>query len=194
VHKTHFRSLQSINALEFFMSRMGYALLPSDRRTGDLAVDAQRVFSTSHPMYPKVASAATSNAGKSKAPALRSAESKPARFALVKFVITPSWIACTNYMDASLGFRRDVPFREAVITALCEGDPFLAIAFSKATMSPADLYMTYDPRAVVVCAPKSYETVDFTSHKDWPAAAFGKSAGTLKQISANPIMECLANG
>lgn len=190
MHKTHFRSLQSINALEFFMSRMGYALLPSDRRTGDLAVDAQRVFSTAHPMYPKVASVHTAHASKSKDPPPRSTESKYSRFALVKFVITPGWIACTNYMDASLGFRRDVPFREAVITALCEGDPFLAISFSKATMSPADLYMTYDPRAVVECSPKSYETVDYTALKDWPAAVLRHR----KMLSDDINKEGLANG
>jgi len=164
------KGLPAFNALEFFMDRVGYPLLGDGERSGDLVADAQKVFSGTFDSYSKIIKKDARGRAIDLKPgeiAERSAQAKPSRLASMTFVITPNWVSSSKYFDEALGFRRDIPLNLAVMQALADGEPFIAISLGKAKLAPDDLFMSYDARAVVVCSPGEYKVQDYTARKDW---------------------------
>ena len=150
-----------MNSAEFFMRFCGDKMLPADKRTGDAVKDAMTVLSMSHPLD----------------------TGKFLRLSSCWMVITPTSVTTSFKAHPSTGFDtsgqsnkdnngkvipgvKKTERKEAIDAALKQGDCML-LALSKRSMTPADLFITYDPRAARLCSPGEVKTFDATKEKLW---------------------------
>lgn len=156
-----------MNSSEFFMTYAGYKLLPVHLRTGDAIADARTLLSV----------------------ATKKADGGEQRIMSFWMVITPLWVASSLKAPASAGFilssdmgafqRRALRSLHAPRAArapdkcsdpqvLTEaswpdaGQPFMAIKTGKRTLTPEDLYVTHDARAMRLCSAGDTRTIDAT--------------------------------
>lgn len=150
-----------MNSAEFFMRYCGDKMLSADSRTGDAVKDAAAVLSMSHPLQ----------------------TGSKLRLSSCWMVITPTSVTTSFKADASSGFdtsgqsnkdkngklipeAKKTERKGAITAALKQGDCML-LALSKRSMMPADLFITYDPRAARLCSPGLVTTFDATKEKQW---------------------------
>ena len=135
-----------MNSAEFFMRYCGDRLLPVEARSGDAIKDAATVLALSHPLH----------------------TGKTLRLSSCWMVITPSGVTTSFKAQPSTGFDTSgkTERKDAIVAALKQGDCML-LALSKRSMTPADLFITYDPRAARLCSPGEVNTFDATKEKTW---------------------------
>lgn len=134
-----------MNGAEFFMRYAGYALMPASLATGDAVLDARTLFGLSLPL----------STGSS------------LRLSSCWMVVTPSWVATSFKLVPKAGWRLGGERRQAMLSALRGGGPCLIVAAGKRSLSPRDLFVTHDPRAVRLCSEGAATTFDATREKWW---------------------------
>jgi len=135
-----------MNSAEFFMRYCGDKLLPGESRSGNDIKDAATVLAMSHPLH----------------------TGKSLRLSSCWMVITPSGVTTSFKAHPTTGFDTSskTERKNAIVAALKQGDCML-LALSKRSMTPADLFITYDPRAARLCSPGEVITFDATREKTW---------------------------
>lgn len=135
-----------MNSAEFFMRYCGDKLLPVELRSSNDVKDAATVLAMSHPLH----------------------TGKTLRLSSCWMVITSTRVTTSFKAHPSTGFDTSgkVERKDAIIAALKQGDCML-LALSKRSMTPADLFITYDPRAARLCSPGEVNTFDATKEKTW---------------------------
>jgi hypothetical protein len=128
------------------MRYCGDKLLPVELRSGNDVKDAATVLAMSHPLY----------------------TGKTLRLSSCWMVITATGVTTCFKAHPSTGFDTSgkVKYKDAVDAALKQGDCML-LELNKRSMTPAYLFITYDPRAKRLCKPGKVETSDATSEKTW---------------------------
>ena len=128
------------------MRYCGDKLLPDESRSGNDIKDAATVLAMSHPLY----------------------TGKSLRLSSCWMVITPTGVTTSFKAHPSTGFDTSgkIERKNAIVAALKQGDCML-LALSKRSMTPADLFITYDPRAARLCSPGEVITFDATREKTW---------------------------
>lgn len=129
-----------MNSAEFFMRYAGYQMLPADRRTGDAVQDAATVLNMSHPLH---------------------ITGKSLRLSSCWMVITPAKVTTSFKAHASTGFDTTgkTDRKTAIRQAVDQGDCMILV-LNKRSMAPADLFITYDKRAVRLCSPGEVQTIN----------------------------------
>lgn len=135
-----------MNSAEFFMKYAGDKMLPAELRTGNAIKDAATVLSMSHPLY----------------------TGKTLRLSSCWMVITPEKVVTSFKAHPGTGFDTSgtVERKFAIPAALKSGDCML-LALGKRTMTPQDLYITYDARAARLCSQDGVKTFDATKEATW---------------------------
>jgi hypothetical protein len=150
-----------MNSAEFFMRYCGDKLLPTDKRSGNDVKDAATVLEIAHPLQ----------------------DGKTLRLSSCWMVITPNGVTTSFKAHLSTGFdtsgqsnkdkdgkiipgQKKTERKDAIVAALKQGDCML-LALSKRSMTPQDLFITYDPRAARLCSPGEVITFDATKEKTW---------------------------
>lgn len=135
-----------MNGAEFFMKHAGNKMLPAESRTGNAVKDAATVLSVSHPLH----------------------TGKSLRLSSCWMVITPEKVVTSFKAHPSTGFDTSGAFerKQAITDALKSGDCML-LALGKRTMTPQDLYITYDARAARLCSQDGVKTFDATKEPTW---------------------------
>lgn len=129
-----------MNSAEFFMLYAGNRMLPESRRTGDAVKDADTVLNMAHPLY---------------------VEGRSLRLSSCWMVITPGKVTTSFKAHPSTGFDTsgNTDRKTAIAQAVAQGD-CMVLALSKRSMTPADLFITYDRRAVRLCSPGEVQTIN----------------------------------
>ena len=130
---------------EFFMKYAGWKLLPEEFRTGDAVADAADLFTRQLPHI----------------------KGSTQRFSSIWMVVTPRWVATSFKVTAAAAFRTDLKKPDAIHMALKEETACLYLDLGKRTLKPADLFVTYDPRALRKCSQGKTKTTDHTKEKSW---------------------------
>ncbi len=135
-----------MNSAEFFMRYCGDRLLPVESRSGNDIKDAATVLAMSHPLH----------------------TGKTLRLSSCWMVITPTGVTTSFKAHPTTGFDTSgkTERKDAIVAALKQGDCML-LALSKRSMTPTDLFITYDPRAARLCSPGEVKTFDATKEKTW---------------------------
>lgn len=135
-----------MNGAEFFMRYAGDRMLAADVRSGDAVKDAATVFSRSHTLH----------------------TGKALRLSSCWMIITPAGVATSFKAHPSTGFDTSGTLtRNAAITAALKQGDCMLLALGKRSMTPRDLFITYDPRAARLCSPGEVVTFDATKEATW---------------------------
>jgi len=128
------------------MRYCGEKLLPVELRSSNDVKDAATVLAMSHPLH----------------------TGKALRLSSCWMVITSTGVTTSFKALAATGFDTSgkVERKDAIVAALKQGDCML-LALNKRSMTPADLFITYDPRAARLCSPGEVNTFDATKGKTW---------------------------
>jgi hypothetical protein len=136
-----------MNSAEFFMHYMGRFMLPESACTGDAVTDALKVLSMTHALYTGAS----------------------LRLSSAWAIVQPNRVLTTFKAHTSCGFDTrpsvkdsGIKRKDEIYAALTSGEPCMLLAFTKATMAPADLYISYDAREARLCSPGSVLMFDAT--------------------------------
>ncbi len=136
-----------LNGCDFFMRHVGSKLLRPDQMTGKAIADTATALTVSMPLY----------------------TGSSLRLSSCWMIVSESKVVTTFKALHECGFDTSgsTKQRDATIAALKSGKPSMLLQFSKATMSPADLFITYDARVARLCSPGNTKTFDATEWIEW---------------------------